>query len=159
VHSRQVALVLGGRKLSDDFPDDGQSVLGLEFATGTGKPIGVELGVQGGATDEGDNASDGTVVLEAYGGVRKTFGTGSVRPVLGVGLAAIHAGVRTDLGASDDHDSSLAGYAHVGVGFMLSESISLGLDARGLFGSDLEILGADFDADYEQLTLVLAIGI
>ncbi|MSR62603.1 MAG: hypothetical protein EXS08_09190 [Planctomycetes bacterium] len=95
---------------------------------------------------------------EFYGGVRKSFGSGSVRPLFGAGLSAIAAAVDVS-GVGDDDDSSLAGYVHGGVGIDLGESLTAGIDVRLLFGSDLEIAGVSTDADYGQVALFFGINL
>lgn len=156
--SNQLSIYLGQRALDEDDyePVEDQAMFALEFAhEPEGSTLGWELGLAGSADESeilGTDVEGATG--ELYGGVRKTFGSGAIRPVLGGGLSFIRSAVEVS-GVGDDDDASLAGYVHGGVQFQLSTTFSLGLDARVLFGSDLEIAGVETDADYGQLALVL----
>lgn len=158
LHDNRVSLYLGQRSLDEDdyAPVDKQATLGVEYARETaGSVIGWEVGLMASGDEDdvgGFNVKGSTG--ELYGGIHKSFGTGTVRPYVGAGLAYIGSKVEVS-GVGDDDDSSAAGYAHAGVTFDLGPSFFLGLDARLLFGSDLEIAGVNTDADYGQLALVL----
>jgi len=151
--SNRVSVYLGGRSLDEDDydPVDRQGVLGIEFARETpGSGIGWEVGVFASAKEDdvaGIDVEGST--REIYAGLRKSFGDQIIRPVIGVGAALINS--KIDGNGQDDDDSSLAAYAHVGIGADVSPSVTLGLDLRFLFGSDLELGGVDTDADYGQL--------
>lgn len=156
-HSDRIAMLLGVRALGkDDFePVEKQGTIGFEFSHE--KPdaaIGFEVGLQL-SGDEDDNGGLDTEAGtgELYAGVRKSFGDESVHPYIGGGIALIAAEVEAN--GSDDDDVSGAAYAHAGVAFDLAENFFIGLDARVLFGSDLELGGVDTDADYGQLAFVI----
>jgi hypothetical protein len=154
----RIALYLGQRNLNHDdwSPVDEQGTAGLEFVHETAaSPVGFEVGIMG-SSDDGQVAGIDVTgsTAELYGGVRKTFGEGVVRPYVGAGLSYIDATVEAD-GFADEDDSSLAGYVHGGVDFDITESLFLGLDLRVLFASDIEIAGVSGDADYAQLALRL----
>ena len=157
----RLSIYLGQRNLDqDDYaPVDEQAMIGVEFARETaGSLVGWEVGVMG-SSDEGSVAGFDVTgnTAEIYGGVRKTFGSGSVRPYVGGGLSVINSEVEVSGSGSAD-DESLAGYAHLGVSVDVTEAFFLGLDLRVLFGSDLSIAGVNTDADYGQLALFLGWG-
>jgi hypothetical protein len=148
---RQFTIYLGQRSLdsTDWSPVDDQPTLGIEFSQeSTGSAIGWEVGLAGSSDESGPlKGSTG----EIYGGVRKSFGSDTVRPYLGGGLSFINA--KAEVGSASDDDSSLAGYVHGGLQFLVSRTFEIGLDLRVLFGSDLEIAGVSTDADYGQAAL------
>jgi hypothetical protein len=159
--SQLVNLYFGRRVFDEDDyePVDEHAAFGLEFATEPGEEaVGFEFGVQASADDDEDSGVNIEATTgEIYGGLRKTFGTGAVRPVLGFGVSYLRA--EAEVGGDEEDDSSLAGYAHGGVGFAVSSNLSLGIDARFLFGTELDFAGFEADADYAQLALFLGIGL
>ena len=156
--TQRVTVYVGERSLDDDHdPVEDQVTLGAEYSMEIeGYAVGFEAGFMF-SGDDSDNAfgdvEAGTA--EAFGGIRKTWGDSNVRPYLGAGISMIGAAVDVD-GGPDDEDASLAGYAHAGVQFYLSEMVFLGVDVRVLFGSDIDLDGAFADdADYEQFAFVV----
>lgn len=149
----RVTAYLGQRNLEeDDWPDvDEQPTIGVEYANErAGSPIGFEVGLMASGDEDDDvEASTG----ELYGGIRKTFGHDVVRPYIGGGLSFITAAVDNDV--DDDDDSSVGAYVHGGVGFQVSDLITLGLDLRFLFGSDVEIFDVDREIGYGQFSLFI----
>lgn len=91
---------------------------------------------------------------ELYGGVRKSFGEGTVRPYVGRGLSIIRAAIDVE-GGDEEDDVAPALYLHGGVAFAITPTFGLGLDLRGLFGSDIELNGVEGDADHGQLAIFL----
>lgn len=157
--ANRVTFYLGGRRLDEDLyePVEDQAVFGIEYARERpGSALGFEIGLQGGADEDQVLGTDiESRTSELYLGLRKSIPTGSiVRPVFGAGLSLIAASVDVS-GFGDDDDGSLAGYAHAGVDFDFTEHFFLGLDLRGLFGSDIELAGVEGDADYVQLALAI----
>lgn len=156
-----IAILLGQRSLDEDDyePVEDQIVFGFEFwREHADDVVGWEAGLQG-SGDDGEIAGfdvEGSTG-ELYGGVRKSFGTGAIRPYVAAGLSVIRSEVEVDGFGSDD-DTSLGLYAHGGVLFAVTPTFHVGLDLRGLFGSGMEIGGVDTDADYGQLALVLGFG-
>ncbi len=156
--ANRLALYLGMRGLDEEDyePVENQFTMGLEFVhEPVGSAIGWEIGLLG-SRDEGEQSGfdvEGRTG-ELYGGIRKSFPTENVRPYVGAGLAYIDSEFEVS-GVGSDDDASIAGYLHGGVQFDLSESFFLGIDVRYLLGSDLEIVGVDTDADYQQYALVL----
>lgn len=149
----RVNVYFGGRALDEgDYdPVDRQGVLGIEFSREAHDAgIGWEVGVAASAKEDDVSGVDveGST-REIYAGLRKTFGDQIVRPFVGVGAAVINS--KIDGNGQDDDDSSLAAYAHVGLGADVTPDVTLGLDLRYLFGSDLELGNVDTDADYAQL--------
>lgn len=156
--ANRISLYLGQRDLDegDWSPVDEQATFGVEFAQEKpGSMVGWEVGLMGSSDDDTVAGFDVTgSTSELYGGVRKSFGEGVVRPYVGGGLAFINGKVDVS-GVGDDDDSSAAGYAHGGIDLAVSEVVHLGLDLRLLFGSDITLFGVNGDADYGQLALVL----
>jgi opacity protein-like surface antigen len=154
----RVSIYLGQRSLDEDDwePIDEQGVFGVEYSRETeGSAVGFEVGLMGsGDEDDLGGADIEGSIGELYGGVRKTFLDGVVRPYVGGGLSILTAEVDID-GVGDDDDTSPALYLHGGVDFDITESFFLGLDLRFLFASDIELHGLEGDADYGQLALVL----
>lgn len=149
----QISLYLGQRSLDEDLwaPTEDQAAFAIEFSQGgTPEGVGWEVGFAG-STDEGSvgiGVDFTGTTGEIYGGLRKSFGSGNVRPYVGGGLSLIKAEFE-GLGVSDD-DTSAAGYLHGGVEFLLGPSFLIGLDLRTLFGSDIDLFGVSGDADYVQ---------
>jgi opacity protein-like surface antigen len=143
----------------DYEPVEDQIALGVGLShEPPGSFVGWELGLIG-SYDEDDVAGFGDIessTWELYGGVRKTLVRGEkVRPYVGGGVSLV--GVRYEVLGFDDDDSSLAAYAHAGVEVAVSPGFALGLDLRGLFGSDIDLFGVDTDADSTQLEFFLAV--
>jgi opacity protein-like surface antigen len=156
----QITAYLGQRSLDDDdwHPVDDQLTVGVEYAQERmSNPIGWEVGLMA-SKDEGHVAGSDVEghTAEVYGGIHKTFGSDTLRPYVGAGLAVIRASVEGP--GPDDDDASAAAYAHGGISFALSDEMRLGLDLRFLLGSDIELNGFDTDADYVQLAVGLAFG-
>jgi hypothetical protein len=153
----QFTVYLGQRSLDEDdwSPVEDQGALQLEYASESpDAAVGWEVGLGGSSDDDTFGGFDVTgSTAELYGGVRKTFGSGTVRPYVGGGLSFINAEV--EVGSASEDDSSVAMYLHGGVQFLLGDSFALGLDLRALLGSDITIAGVDGDADYGQAALTL----
>ena len=154
----RITLYLGQRNLDEDdyMPVDEQGVFGVEYVRESpGSIIGWEIGLMGSYDEDriGGFDVEGSTG-ELYTGVHKTFLTGVVRPYVGAGISFINSEVEV-VGLGKDDDDSVAGYAHLGVMFHVTELFFLGLDVRALFGSDMTIAGVSTDADYGQLALNL----
>ncbi len=151
----QMAIYLGGRSFDTGLWSavDEQRAFQIEYShQASPEDIGWEVGC-GGSRDDGTilGADVRGRTGEVYGGVRKTFGSETVRPYLGGGLSIIRA--EYEVGSASDKDTSAAGYVHGGVEFLVSPTFFVGLDLRGLFGSQISIAGVDGDADYTQAAL------
>lgn len=157
----QFKVYLGQRSLDENdwAPIEDQAALQFEYSQESpDAAVGWEVGLGGSADsatiDVGFGPQDATLSTgELYGGVRKTFGSGNVRPYVGGGLSFINLDVELDSASEDDN--SLGMYLHGGVEFILGQSFALGLDLRALFGSDITIAGFSTDADYAQAALTL----
>jgi opacity protein-like surface antigen len=157
----RIALYLGQRSFDEDdyAPVEDQFTFGLEFAQEyRDSPVGWEIGLMGSA----DESSVGGFDVEGstgeiYGGVRKSFGSERIRPYVGAGVSFINSDFEV-VGVGSDDDSSVGAYAHGGVAFEITPSFLLGLDLRGLFGTDIEIAGFQTDADYLQFAIFAGFG-
>jgi len=160
--------VLGWRGLDEDYwsPVEDQAVVGVTVDFGKeGWPVFLEAGLQGSAGDDnvldiGDVSVTGSVGELSFG-VNKTWQpAGNIRPFIGGGLASVTATYEVDtfLGDVDDDDTSLGVYLHGGVFWRLGKRFNIGVDGRILAGTDITLFGADGDADYAQLGLVLGWG-
>ena len=160
-----VSLLLGGRSFDDDWsPVEDQGAIGIEADW---RPSDWLVGFEVGATfssedDEGRVSGFGNVDAEAtfyevYAGARASFGSGKLHPYLGAGITLLVSDVEVEaMGLSDsDTDGSAGVYAHGGLLFDVTEALVLGLDVRGVGGTDLDFEGIDADADYVQAALVL----
>lgn len=163
--NKRLAFYLGQRNLDEDYwdPLDQQVSFGFEFiGENAANWVGFEVGLMGSYNEDTEGAIDvDGSTAELYVGIHKTLGKGSVHPYLGGGvswIAAEYNGSVSGLSVSDD-DSSVAGYAHGGIVFDLSRVLSLGVDLRTLFGSDITLFGANGDADYVQLAVVMGVRI
>ncbi len=163
VPEQQLTLYLGQRSLSDDTfwtPNEDQTVGALEYSReNRADVVGWEVGIAGSSDASSDavgNAWKGSTA-EFYGGVRKSWGDGAIRPYVGAGLSYIAA--EWELFGQTDDDSSMAGYLHGGLQWLVSPAVCIGFDLRTLFGSSLSLgqntTGGDFagDADYVQAAL------
>lgn len=159
-HANRLALLAGVRELDDDYePVETQAMLGLEYVRETpGSLVGFEAGLAGSSSEDEQSGVDVEGrAIELYGGLRKSFGEGQVRPYVGAGAALIRTALDPDNGPVDD-GGSLAGYAHGGAELWLGPNWFAGLDARFVFGSDIEYAAGDTDGDYGQLALFVGFG-
>ena len=78
----------------------------------------------------------------------------------GAGLSAIDADIRVTQGATVVRERDLSGgvYWKLGAAWRIDEELHLGLEYRGLGGSDVRLGTIDADADYHQVALVLGYG-
>jgi len=151
--------LIGGRQLEDDFfwdPNDEQFAWGLETVIGIVHGFGFELGIMSGyAYDEVGGVDFEHVNVEGSFGLRYAHDFGRVVPYVGAGLAGLL--VYQEIGSSDFDDETLAGYAHGGVQFEVTDQFAVGVDYRRLFGSEVELSGfVPTDVDYAQLALRLS---
>ena len=129
-------------------------------------PLGVEVGFSDSIAGEtttvnGRETSISSNLFETYVGPRLTFDVAraTVHPYVGAGMSALFANFDQFVEVSNNtylvssrHESSLAGYAHVGTLFDVARAFHIGIDGRAVFWSDL---GNGGDADYLQITAVL----
>ena len=165
-----VNFYFGGRSMTNQQfwePHDDVLALGAEVELHKQDSLfGLEFGVQGFAREEEDVSfnefrRERSSVIEGYFGPRMTFDLDGVRPYIGGGASflsarqereAISLSFQRDL---DEVDSSVAAYAHVGVQVDVAPHVHIGFDVRGVFGSQIELFGANGDADYIQGSLIM----
>jgi len=82
-----------------------------------------------------------------------------VRPYVGLDLTLIGVDAESSGtgGSSSDDDVTTGTYLRAGVLFDLSDAVHLGLDARTVFWTDLDLEGPAKDADHTQLAFVLGL--
>ncbi len=133
----------------------------------TDSAVGLELGFSLARDGDvflnfGSDRSNSTFI-EVYGGVRITgdfLPRKRLHPYVGVGATVILAEIERVAGpiSTGDDNVTLGGYAHAGCYYNLSRVISVGVDGRMVFGTELDMFGGKTDADYEQLAFILGIG-
>jgi opacity protein-like surface antigen len=154
-----VNFILGQRNLSDEvweFVDlDSQPLFGVnaDFG-GEGWPVHVAVGVNISADTSGDLTA--AIADLSVGGLWVPRKGKTVRPYLGAGVSTV--GVAIDDDFDDETDQSFGFYANGGVFFRLGSHFNIGADLRMVRGTSFEVLGAEFDADYVQLGLLLGVG-
>ncbi|NOT31599.1 MAG: outer membrane beta-barrel protein [Planctomycetes bacterium] len=156
-------IVIGSRSLDDDTAwDQIESPFVVGFEGGTvGDPVGFEVGLSFAGDSTTVSGVDVTnTFLELSLGARGVFGDGPLFPYVGGGVALITAEVEGESGGSSvsDDDASVGLYGHGGVLYRLGVNFFVGIDARLVTGTSLEIFGIDSDADYTQIAAVLGWG-
>lgn len=161
----QLSLIAGGRDFTDDEifgRVDDEVVLGIEYSHEIRDGFGLEVGTLGSLSTNGGVSGDVDVTgaaAEFFGGARYThsFDESPWHPYVGAGVTMIIAGVDNDEGGqvADDQDLSIGGYVRAGVMYDVTEVVTVGVDLRSVFGTDLELETVSGDADYNQLALVL----
>lgn len=147
---------------------DDQGVIGLELVhEAPGSAVGFEIGAFGSSDEEdvsdvlGADPNARGRTAEVAVGLHKTFETdyAGVHPYLGGGLSWLWAELRREIAATEleDDDGSIGGYFHVGVDFEVTPILLLGLDLRGRAGTEPEMFGEDFTANYGQVAVVLSL--
>jgi opacity protein-like surface antigen len=157
-------LQVGMRSYDDLEPVEDQTTLGLEYVyERPGDAFGWGLGAtwaqqDGSYDDDGSKVEVDADVWEVYAGLRRSFDTSSaVRPYVGLGLTLIGVDAESSGGGgtSSDDDVTTGTYLRAGVLFDLSDAVHLGVDARTVFWTDLDLEGPAKDADHTQLAFVL----
>lgn len=161
------SLLLGGRSIDEDAfaPTDSPGVFGVEFSQVPDLGgLGFEFGLGFGFDDENDarlpNNTTADLELrqaEIYAGVRAEFGAGPVRPYIGGGGTFLSTTTTIEQGflQTEEDDSVLGAYLHGGIQADINNFMFLGLDYRHVFADDYDIGGSSFDADYDQLSVVV----
>ena len=170
---------LGIRQLQDDefwLETDSQGMFGVTVDFGPADwPIAWAIGYTFSLAEEdvtvtaGQASADGTAtaaVGELSFGVRKIWAGGATRPFIEAGVAGVIAGFDFDAPgvSADDSDTGGGLYAQAGVYWRIGSRFNLGLNARALFGTEIDLsdtLGSDFedgDADYIAGGLILGWG-
>ena len=158
----RLAFLLGWRGLGDDAwePVDDQLLFGIDF--GYEPPdslLGVEIGGSVSYDEERRTGEDVELgVADGYVGLRRTFARGArVQPYVGAGVAVLDARVRGPA-VEDDDQQSFAGSARAGIAWFAGESWFVGLDARQVLGTDLDLAGAPDDFDLLALSFTIGVG-
>ena len=168
----RIEIVLGQRDLGDDFePVEEQFTVGLDysrmfgdgrFAWSVGASYSNDEKIINGVPNQTLGPAGvgqfvditGTLIQVDVGArVFLTAPDARVRPYVGAGLAFVQA--QTEVNSTSGDDSSFGGLLRGGVDFRLTEALFLGLEARSLLGTDLDINGDSIDADYTQFGAVL----
>jgi len=150
--------VYGGvRELeTDDFNAaelDEQTVYGADLVWKIGLPF---TAIEGGLFRSEEDASGAEITTdELFVGARITPWDFLFSPYASAGVTYVDASL--DGAGSSDSDDVVAYYLRVGAAFTLA-MFRIGLDARGLFGSDVEFDSLDTDLDSYQLTAFIGIG-
>ena len=166
--------ILGGRDNRDDEfwggvgfavllvagrPVEPRGVFGVNVDFGGQNwPVNLMAGlhVSADVQDAGVFTNVAAVADLTFGAVWMPMKGKNVRPYLGGGLASV--GVIVDFDFVDDSDQSFGWYANGGVFFRLGKKFNIGIDARILRGTELRVFGTDFNADYDQLGMILGFG-
>jgi hypothetical protein len=150
--------VYGGvRELeTDDFNSadlDEQTVYGADLVWKTSLPF---TAIEGGIFRAEEDASGNEITTdEFFVGARITPWTFLISPYASAGVTYVDSEIEG--GGGSDSDDVVAYYLRLGAAFSLA-MFRIGLDARGLFGSDVEFDSLDTDLDSYQLTAFIGIG-
>ena len=138
---------------------DDQLVYGLDAVLKLDLPL---LAVEGGwfHAEEDDSSTAGLTdpeftSEEYFVGVRLAPWPWLIEPYGSLGVTWLDAELDAD-GVSDD-DGSLAYYARLGAAFSIA-FLRIGVDGRGLFGSDVDLESIETDIDNYQLTAFVGVG-
>lgn len=150
--------VYGGlRELESDEASDAdldeQTVYGADLVWKTSLPF---TAIEGGIfRSEEDSGGDELTTDEFFVGARITPWTFLISPYASAGVTYVDS--EFEGGGNSDSDDVVAYYLRIGAAVTLA-MFRVGLDARGLFGSDVEFNGSDTDLDGYQLTAFIGIG-
>jgi hypothetical protein len=145
----------GTRSLeTDDFGSlDDQVVYGGDVVLKLDLPL---LAMEGGwfhAEEDDDGAELATD--EYFVGMRLVPWPWLIEPYASIGATWLDA--ELDAVGSGDDDGSIAYYARLGAAFEIA-FLRIGLDGRGLFGSDVDLDTIESDVDSYQLTAFVGVG-
>jgi hypothetical protein len=149
--------IVGVRRLADDDlwePVEVQNEFGILFDAGEPTwPVRIDVALHISDEDghQGSDTERGRLVEWSFGVLRIWRQDARVRPYLGGGGSLVSAKY---YGTSVE-DTSPALYGRGGVLFRIWDGISVGVDARGLFGSRIDHFGTEFNADYAQIGVIL----
>ncbi len=167
--------VIGQRSIDtgqDDLDDvEDQPAFGVNVDFNTGDlPFSWVIGLHASTKDDtvnlgGGASGDVTASLtELSFGLGWMWGKEKMHPYVGGGLTYVQASVELDIsgpGSSfsfDEDDQSPALYVDGGIYWRLGSAFNLGVGARIVEGTDFEVNGDSFDADYMQGHVVLGWG-
>lgn len=166
----RVSLVLAGRGMDDDDywkPTEDHFAVGIDLAAPLAEAFDWAFGLSFSAGHESKSGIEYQSSLgEVYGGVDwNPLREGKVHPYVGLGLS----GVSVRVEASDDFqgghvstwddDGTFGIYGRAGVLWQVGEAWGLGLEYRLLRGTDVELFREDGDADYDQIGVVVSLGV
>ncbi len=125
-----------------------------------GLPVAIELGGHYSQDDDGRHgglATRGGQIFEGSVGLRLAFNAerGLVVPYVGCGLNALYANLDDRFLNRSTSDFSAGYYVHAGVLVYVGGNSYVGLDWRGVDGTDVSLLNGDDTLDYHQLSIVL----
>lgn len=123
-------------------------------------PLAVELGGHYSQDDDGRHGgfvTRGGQIFEGSVGLRLAFNAehGKVVPYVGCGVNALHASLDDRFLNQRASDFSTGYYVHAGILLYTGGNSYVGLDWRGVDGTDVALLNGDDTLDYHQLTIVL----
>lgn len=150
--------VYGGvRELeADDFNAadlDEQTVYGADLVWKINVPF---TALEGGILRAEEDASGNEITTdEFFVGARITPWTFLISPYASAGVTYVDSEIQG--GGDSASDDVVAYYLRIGAAFTIA-MFRIGLDARGLFGSNVEFDSFDTDLDSYQLTAFLGIG-
>jgi hypothetical protein len=131
-----------------------------------GALIGFEMGLSfAGAEEEtaiptlGNVDLSGTLFEWMLGAHRSFLGRDAiVRPYLGAGLSLFLVDAEVDagsLGTASEGDGGLGFYLRAGLPIQIARRVRLGVEARTLLGTEVDIAGASGDVDHSELSAFL----
>ena len=167
--NRGVQLTLSDRQLDEAIwaPTDSPLAVGVAYVSEDPATLGFELGLSYARDSEtgfipGLNSAL-TVdfdMLELSAGIRKTLLQDKpIQPFVGAGVSfvALDYGGQSSGISFTESDSSAGVYVRAGLMIPLSERFKIGVDAKVLRGTQVDLFGFSFDVDYEQFGLVFEI--
>ena len=159
---------ISDRQLDEDLwrPVDQPVAVGAAYVYEDPETIGYELGLNFARDSESGvftsslgalPASVSFEALEVTAGVRKTFlPDAAIQPFVSAGFAFVTGDIEVEaLGLTASENDSTAGlYARAGFLVPLGDRFRIGLDAKILRATDVNVSGFSGDVDYEQFGLV-----
>jgi len=149
-------MAVGGKS---DFGSDAQPIEehvvgGIEISNGRkGGGIGFELGGRYGKDSGTDSGMQYTAESqEYYAGPRYEWRLGKWSPYVSAGMSLLSARTRESTSASVN-DTDLGFYAGIGADYHFGSGWHLGANLRKTFDHNLQLAGADRDADAWQYLL------
>lgn len=150
-----------------EVEDQGALGVNVDFTTGD-LPFAWVIGFHVSGAEEDVDLGPGFEGDLSFGLAELSFGlgwtweAGSARPYVGGGLTLVSAAVDLDLDVPgfdfDADDESGALYGDGGVYWRIGERFNLGVGGRVVLGTDIELEGAEIDADYAQAHGVIGWG-
>lgn len=161
---QSIEVQVGRRSYGDLEPVEDQTPVGLaylmerpgdDFGWEIGGTFATEDGTQSGTGGDEKVSAD---VYELYAALRRTFDTsGPLRPYLGLGLTLIQVDARISgaSGSRSDSDLTTGAFLRGGLRVDFGPRVHVALDARRAFWTGLDVAGQGWDANHDQLALIL----